>query len=390
MSQATIDWTPASSAVQDNQIAAYDDLRQRCPVAYSESLNWSVFRHDDVMRILLDHDTFSNCVSAHPAVPNGMDPPEHTSFRRIIDPYFDASAMAGFEPVCRRIAAESAARLMEGEVDLMAEIAGDFALDAQCAFMGWPDALRAPLADWVRRNADATRAGDRAATAAVAADFAAIVGAQLDARRAAGPDAPRDTTSRLLDERRDGTPLTDAEITSIVRNWTVGELGTIAASIGIVLHHLAEHPDLQDTLRRAPDTLSAAIDEILRLHAPLIANRRITTCPVDIGGRSLPAGARLSLIWASANRDETVFGDPDAFEPERNAARNILYGAGIHICPGAPLARLELCLVIGAILARTRRIRLASDRPAIRAAYPGSGFRSLPLRIEIAGEGAAA
>jgi cytochrome P450 len=248
--------------------------------------------------------------------------------------------------------------------------------------MGGPDTLHEPLRQWTRRNAEATRARHPEATAGVARVFAGYVGEQLDARRAAGDSAPDDPTTRLLGERVDGRALTDPEIVSIVRNWTVGELGTIAASVGIVMHYLAEHPGLQDRLRADPGALPAAIDEILRIHPPLIANRRIATRPVEVGGRRIEARERITLIWASANRDEAVFGDPDAFEPERNQPRNLLYGAGIHVCPGAPLARLELRLLVEALLGRTRLIRPVADKPPVRAVYPGAGFTALPLWVE--------
>lgn len=90
-------------------------------------------------------------------------------------------------------------------------------------------------------------------------------------------------TTQLLHERIHGRALSDEEIVSIVRNWTVGELGTIAASVGILVHYLATHRGLQAELRGQPGDLPAAIDEILRLHPPLIANRRITTCPEKSG-----------------------------------------------------------------------------------------------------------
>ena len=99
----------------------------------------------------------------------------------------------------------------------------------------------------------------------------------------------------------------------------------------------AERPDLQQRLRQDPSLLRVAIDEILRIHAPLIANRRVATGAVEIGGREIGAGERITLIWASANRDEGVFGDPDEFRLDRDPAENLLYGAGIHVCPGAPL-----------------------------------------------------
>src|SRR5690606_38721088 len=82
------DWDPRSADALADQIAAYDALRARCPVAYSDYLQWSLLRHADVMQVLLDHETFSSAVSSYPSVPNGMDPPEHGLFRRLIEPYF--------------------------------------------------------------------------------------------------------------------------------------------------------------------------------------------------------------------------------------------------------------------------------------------------------------
>src|SRR3546814_9649779 len=129
------------------------------------------------------------------------------------------------------------------------------------------------------------------------------------------------------------------------------------------------------------EPLPPAIDEILRIHAPLIANRRITTRPVELGGRHLDAGERVSILWASANRDEAVFGDPDDFRLDRDPLLNLLYGAGIHVCPGAPLARMELRLLMEALLACTQRLALTSAHPPIRARYPGGGSPSLILQV---------
>ena len=377
------DWNPASQDVLDDQIAAYDAMRIRCQVAHSDYLWWSLFRHADVMRVLQDHETFSNASSNHLSIPNAMDAPEHTGFRNIIEPYFAPEHMTAFEPVCQAVAEALVSDLPRGEdFELMEGFAQPFALRIQCSFMGWPASLHEPLRQWIGENHNATRARDRSAMARIAVEFDGHIKQQLALRRDADDQAPDDVTNRLLHERIHGRPLSDEEIVSIVRNWTVGELGTIAASIGILVHYLATHSELQARLRQHPDQLPAAIDEILRLHAPLIANRRITTCPVDIGGRKIDAGERLTLIWASANRDESVFGDPDTFDPQRNSAHNLLYGAGVHVCPGAPLARLELRLLMQALLASTRAITLASQKPPERASFPSSGFASLQVRLQ--------
>lgn len=212
-------------------------MRRRCPVAFSDYLQWSLFRHADVRRVLEDHATFSNAASRHLSVPNAMDPPEHSRFRRLIEPYFGPEPMADFAPTCRAIAE-------------------------------------------------------------------ALV-----------------------------------------------------------------------------DRLPAAIDEILRLDASLMSNRRLTTRPAEIGGRRLAAGERLTILWGSTNRDEAVFGDPDEVRLDRDPADNLLYGAGIHVCPGAPLARMELRHFLEALLETTRELSLVPDRPPVRARYPAGGYARMPIWV---------
>lgn len=377
------DWNPASPDVQENQIAAYDAMRHRCPVAHSDHLWWSLLRHADVVRVLKEHKTFSNAASNHLSIPNAMDPPEHTPYRAIINRYFTPEHMNAFEPLCRSITDALVAEQPRGEaVELVGGFAQPFALRVQCAFMGWPRALHEPLRLWIGKNHDATRVGDRSAMARIAVEFDGHIKQQLALRRDTGGPSPDDVTSRLLREHIHGRPLSDEEFVSIVRNWTVGELGTIAASVGILVHYLAAHSDLQARLRRKPDDLPGAIDEILRIHPPLIANRRITTDPVEIGGRKLGAGERLTLLWASANRDEEVFGDPDRFDPEGNHEHNLLYGAGVHVCPGAPLARLELRLLMETLLAHTSDIVLAPDHSPQYATFPAGGFAALQVCLQ--------
>lgn len=375
-------WDPRSEAVLRDQIAAFDDMRRRCPVARSHYGYVSLFRHADVLRVLQDHETFSSVVSRRPSVPNGMDPPEHTAFRRLIEPYFSAGEMDAFAPACRRIAVRLVDALPEDrELELMSEFAQIFALQIQCAWLGWPDDMHEPLRLWTRKNHAATLARDEAALAAVALEFDGYIRALLAARRGAGGAAPEDVTTRLMRDESLGRPLSESEIVSILRNWTVGELGTIAASIGIVAHYLAVRPAVQQELRDDRSLVPAAIDEILRIHAPLVMNRRTTTKAVTLAGHGLPSGSRLALLWASANRDEAVFGDPDEFRLDRDPELNLLYGAGIHVCPGAPLARLELRIVFEELLAGTARIELAPAKPPVKAFYPASGFSSLALRV---------
>ncbi len=376
------DWDPRSDGVLRDQRAAYDAMRERCPVAHSDYAGWSLFRHTDVSRVLLDHASFSNRVSRHVSVPNGMDPPEHTPYRRIIEPYFGAERMAAFEPICREIAEDLAASVLQQDrIEVMADFAQPFALRIQCAFMGWPLNLQEPLLSWATRNAQATLARDRSALEELAKEFNALIADLLRDRRQAGAGADEDVTSALMQEQVDGRPLNDQEIASILRNWTVGEVGTIAASVGILAQFLAAHPDIQQQLRADPELLWPANDEILRIHGPLVDNRRRTTCPVELGGRPIAAEQPITINWIAANRDPAVFAEPERFSLDRDPALNLLYGAGIHVCPGAPLSRMELVIIMRSLLQHSRELSLIAEQPATLATYPSSGYARLPLRL---------
>lgn len=381
------DWDPKSAAVLRDQRAACDEMRERCPVAYSDLLGWSLFRHEDVVRALNDPETFSSVVSRNLSVPNGMDPPEHGQYRRVIERYFAPQAMQAFEPQCRSIAADLV-RSLRGrvELELMGDFAHPFAVRVQCAFLGWPASMHEPLRLWVQKNHAATLAQDRPAMADIAHEFAGYVTELLQLRRAAGIQGNQDVIASLTSQQVKGRPLSDEEIISILRNWTVGEISTIAAAVGVVAQHLAEHTDLQQQVRTQPTLLPDATEEILRLYGPLLANRRVTTRAVEIGGRTIGAGERISLNWVAANRDGRVFTDPQSFRLDRDASANLLYGAGIHVCPGAPLARMELRVAVQALLDGTSSIDPMAQRRPSHAVFPASGYATVPVKITFASQ----
>jgi len=379
----TPDWDPTSPEVQRDQRAAYDEMRRRCPVAYSEFLGWSLFRHEDVTRVLLDHEAFSSAVSRHLSVPGGMDQPDHTNYRRIIEPYFSPERLDFFEPECRRIAADLAQQMTSrGRVEFMADAALPFAARTQCAFLGWPSTLEETLIDWTHRNHEATLKRDREVMSEIALEFELIVGDLLETRIRQNANPETDITASLMREKICGRPLNNQELASILRNWTVGEIGTLSAAVGIIVHYLTTHPVLQTQLRASPELLPPAIEEILRINGPLVANRRITTRPVEIGGKRINAGERITLMWMAANRDERVFEELESFRLDRDPQKNLLWGAGVHVCPGAPLARLEMRVFMEELLSQTARLTIDQKQTATLATYPASGFERLPLELK--------
>ena len=374
------DWDPLSDAVLADQRLAYDRHRAACPVARSPR-GVTLLRHADVLAAAADPATFSSSASQFRQVPNSLDPPEHTSFRAAIDRFFVPQRMRQLEPLLQAIARRIVAALpRESTVDAMHDLGHPFAVCAQAEWLGW-QGIEPQLLAWMADNHAATRSKDRSRTAAVAAAFDVLVAAQVRRRRELGLAAPRDPTTELLQVTIEGRRLSDADVVSILRNWTAGDLGSMAAATGVVVHFLATHREVQDDLRAGRGDLPAAIDEMLRIDDPFLVNRRVATRTTDVAGFTLEPGTRIYLNWTSANRDEAVFPDPDAYRPLEHAPHNLVYGTGIHVCPGRPLATLELVVAVRTLLGMTACIELAADAQAVRETYPLGGWRRLPVRL---------
>jgi len=374
------DWDPREPAVLRDQRFAYDELRARCPVAHSDFLNWSLFRHEDIAAVLADPATYSS-VSKHLAVPNGMDEPEHIAYRRVLEPYFTPERMRAFEPACREIAGNLIDALPKGrDIEIIEAFVLPFALQTHCAFLDWSPETWIALQGWTHGNQEEGLVQDKKTGVELARQFANLVGEELRIRRRPGAQPDQNLTSNLMTSTVDGKPLSEDEIASLLRNWTAGQ-STVAAGLGILLLHLVRDPHLQANLRRDPGFVPAAIEEILRVDGPLVANRRTTTRAVELGERAIGAGEQLTLMWIAANRDERAFDDPEEIHLERDQSASYLFGAGIHNCLGAPLARLEMRVALEELIARTQTLQLGSEEALRRAVYPGNGLLALPIRL---------
>jgi cytochrome P450 len=373
------DWDPRDPSVLSDQRRAYDEMRARCPVAHSDFLGWSLFAHRDVLEAVRDTVTFSSATKRR-AIPNGMDPPEHTVYRQLLDRYFTSERMAAFEPRSRQIAAVLLDPLLaRGEAEFISEFAGPFPHQALCAFVGWPVADWNRVRGWTHGNQEAAFRQDREAGAVLAREFAAYVTEILDARRAgAGP--ADDLMGELLATVVGGEPLSNEDIVSVLRTWTAGH-GTVASAIGIAVLHLASDLDLQERLRREPALIDRVIREILRADGPLVSNNRTATRQVEVAGETIRSGQRISLMWIAANRDPEVFPDPDRVCLDREAEDNLLFGAGIHRCLGEPLAMLNTRVALEEVLSATSRIELTSTGAQPRDVYPSNGLRSLSITL---------
>lgn len=354
-----------------------DELRAGHRVARNARGEWVLLGHAEVEAAASDPERFSSAVSAHLQVPNGLDGDEHAEARRVLDRYLTSEAIAPFEARFREIARDLVASL-PAETDAVRDLGAVFAVRAQSAWLGWPAALEPRLLDWMQDNHAATRSGERARMAQVADDFDDLIREVLEPRRFNPTD---DLTSRLMADGWKGRPFTDEELVSILRNWTGGDLGSIALCVGVLAAHLSLDPALQTRLRSGVTDaeLDAVIDEILRLDDPFVTNRRKATCPVTVAGVDIGAGEVVKLNWTSANRDESVFG-VDVFDPSGHADRNLVYGTGPHVCPGRALATMELRIAVQELLAATSAIFPGEGDPE-REVHPVGGYRRVPIAL---------
>lgn len=369
------------SGTREDERSTSDALLPRCAVAQQNG-RWVVLRHAEVVAAATDPVTFSSGVSARRAIPNSLDGAEHASFRAVVDRYLTDDRVVREEDQCRRHAAAIVDALPRGvTVKTIASIGVPFAVRSQSSWLGWPPDIEEALVEWIRDNHAATRSGNHDRNREVAARFDRIIHALLDARRNA---PPTDVTGELMNDTVHGRSLTDEEVVSILRNWTAGDLGSLATSVGVLVHFAATHPAIQRDLRLLAQSadqrgLSTAVEEILRIDDPFVANRRVATCDVNLGGETITEGAQVLLNWTAANRDPLVFADPDRYDPDSNAATNLVFGIGPHACPGRALTLMELRVMLEELLARTNWIEPAPDRPAVRESAPMGGWARVPV-----------
>ena len=378
--QPTLD--PAQ--VRNDPRAALDAARGRCPVAHDGDA-WVALEHAEVVAAATDAAVFSSKHPTRRAIPNSLDGEEHAAYRAIVDRFLTREKVVREEPRSRRVATEIVAALARGEtVRAIADIGTPFAVRAQCEWLGWPRELEPTLVEWMAENHRATRSGDRDWTAAVARQFDAMIHSLLDARRGPEGVGGDDVTSEVMRSTVGGKPLTDQEIVSLLRNWTAGDLGSLAASTGVIAYLLATRPDVQREVRErvaAGDTtwVEAAVEELLRIDDPFLSNRRVATTDTQLGGEHIAAGDRLTLSWTAANRDPAVFPDPDAFDPVTNAARNLVFGIGPHVCPARGLSLMELRVVVEELLGTTEWIELAPGHEPVRESVPMGGWAEVEI-----------
>jgi cytochrome P450 len=368
----------------------YRTLRDIGPVAYLRRYGvYFLGRYDQVRAALGDPATFSSAGGAglNETVNNAwqgalicLDPPEHTALRKLFTDRLGPRHLKGVEATIHNRADELVARLAEqGRCDGVTEIAQDLPVNIIHDLIGWPEEVRGKLLELALGGFDACGPDNVPATQAA---FPRLGEMMEFLNRAYDEDMlrPGGFGADITAAAKRGE-LSRTVAVSLLAGYIVAAFDTTINAIASGLMLFAHHPDQWQRVRENPALVPGAFLEIIRLETPLQCFARVTTRQVDYGdGICIPAGARVIVSYAAANRDERHYPDPDRFDVARNPLDHLGFGLGVHNCAGQSLAKLEGLAVFNALARRVNSITL--DGPPQREVNNITrGLAHLPLRL---------
>jgi cytochrome P450 len=389
------DWDHADPAYNQNAPQIWDQLRGTCPVAHTDRYGgaWLPVTHADVSAVARDTDHFSSegavlsnkpprdqWVSMAPiggAPPITSDPPFHADARRLLLPAFSPQVVAEWEPEIRRLCNELIDNMGDLDtVDAAVQYAQNIPVYVIARMLGLP-----------LEDSDYFRETVHMVLEEIGAEFGERQGAfeKLDAYLAMHVrdhiENPKDDLiGFLLNAKIYDQPLSPEHVVGTIILLMVAGIDTTWSSIGSSIWHLAQHPaDLQRMVNE-PELLPTAIEELLRMYAP-VTMARIVSQDAEIGGCPVKAGDSVLLPFPAANRDPEVFPDADKVIIDREENRHVAFGLGIHRCLGSNLARLELRVAVEVFIQRFPKFELANPSSVTWSLGQVRGPRKLPVRI---------
>ncbi|MEV7214935.1 cytochrome P450 [Kitasatospora cineracea] len=396
---------PWSAAFVARPYPAYAALREQAPVHhYAPTGQWLVSRYADVNALLRDRrlgrtytHRFTHEEFGQPAPDPAHEPfhtlndhglldlegPDHTRIRRLVAKAFTPRMVESLRPTVRRLAGELVDGLLaDGGGDLIAEVAEPLPVAVIAEMLGVPESDRHLLRPW---SADITgmfelhpseQTARRAVTASL--EFSAYLRELIRRRRA---DPGPDLISALALAAEDGQVLSEQEtVSTCVLLLNAGHEATVNTT-GNGWLALFRNPGELARLRGAVDELlPTAVEELMRYDTPLQMFERWVLDDVEVAGTRIPRGAEVALLFGSANHDPARFTDPDRLDLGRTDNPHLSFGAGIHFCLGAPLARMELTESYGALLRKAPGLALHRE-PDWRPGYVIRGLEQLLVEV---------
>ena len=384
----------------------YERLRLHDPVHRSELGPWVLTRYDDVNRLLRDPATsvdrsllpagssdrnaivleaFGERRNRGARAMLNIDPPDHTRLRRLVSKAFTPRMVEGLRPRARAITDELLDAVEGDEVDLIAALAFPLPFTVICDMLGMPvGATRDEVRAWSHTLAGALEPVITVEQATAAAEASDLLRAHLlevlDAKRREPAD---DLLTALLHAEEDGDALSTDELLDQVNLIFVAGHETTVNLIGNGTLALLRHRQQLDRLAAEPALLPNAVDELLRWDSPVQFSRRILLHDLDVDGTTIPAGAFVLTALGSANRDPLRWGETAAELDlgRESAGQHVSFGAGVHHCLGAALARVEGQVAFGSLLERYPKLDLVTDEPAWNGRVLLRGLDALPVTL---------
>jgi cytochrome P450 len=391
---------PVSTEVNQSPIADVPELDWKTlPMASNRGVGWKTVRdagpvvsmdgwlyltrREDVLTALRHPELFSSqkafdeLGSPLPLVPISFDPPEHTRFRKILQPFFSPHTLSEMLPSLQRQAIDIInAAAVKGHCDVMADIAIPYPSQVFLTLFGLPLEDRDRLIAWKDSVIALTELPSmEGADLTPALELVSYLSEAINGRRR---HPGRDLLSQVL---TGDDPLNDAEAIGLSFLFVLAGLDTVTSSLGFAMLELARNPELRRTLHEEPDDIKVFVEEIVRLEPPAPIVPRVTTDFVTIGGVTLPPNTRVRCCLAAINRDESDTISSNDVVMDGKVHRHWGFGGGPHRCLGSHLARMELTLVIAEWLKRVPEFQLATaDTPEIIFPANTFGLGSLLLR----------
>ncbi len=352
---------------------------------------WVLSRFDDVLAAAIDATTFSSAQGLTFAYGEMeklgveapivmMDPPEHTALRKLAIKQFTPRAVSALDPMLREFVVERVERLREmGSGDVVSELLKPLPSLVVSHFLGVPREDRVHFDRWTQAIVSANATGDVLNATDAVGEMFGYFASLIEKRR---NDPGDDLISALVHGRLNtGEEVSPAKMLGIGFTMVTGGNDTTTGLLGGALELLTRHPEQRRLLVEDPARIKGAVEEFLRLTAPVQGLARTATRDVEIGGRTIPKGRKALLLYASANRDEREFGpDAEHCDLTRKARRILTFSYGPHHCIGAAAARLQAQIAIEELLARCPGFRVDCDKGRYAAGHFVRRYESLPFQ----------
>ena len=388
-----LDYHPFSEAVYDDPYPFYRRLRDEAPAFYLEEFDcWFLSRFEDIWQRLQDQTPLTSrfgTTTTHlltkqtPTAPNlsSYDGAEHARIRGFFSPFFLPGAMRRLEPLVRELARETVARATsQGSCDAVADLGGRVSVRVASTILGLPLEDADPILDWVNTYFE-REPGQRGSTKRgieSSKDFAIyLYGIAKRARERGAP--PGSVLEKLLATELEGERLDDRRIAAHLHMMAIGGTETFPKVFSALLYRLWQHPAQRAAVAADPSQAPHAFQEALRYDMPTQMLGRTVAQDFELHGQRLRAGSGLCFLWASANRDEREFPDPDRFDVARRAPRILSFGTGAHMCLGANAAKLEGRVLLEELLARMPEYQVDEASSVRLRSEFFRGFARLPI-----------